>query len=95
MGSEHSGRGTGRRLASSGVTGICMRAVLRACPARAVENNSGSTKLTDDPKKVWPSGLTIAEAEEVQTQLVLGTRVFGGIALLAHFLAAAATPWLG
>ncbi|MEH6775049.1 MAG: light-harvesting protein, partial [Cereibacter changlensis] len=41
--------------------------------------------MTDDLNKVWPTGLTVAEAEEVQKQLILGTRVFGGIALLAHF----------
>ncbi len=51
--------------------------------------------MSDDEDKVWPTGLTLKEAEEVHSYLIDGTRVFGAIALLAHLLVAASTPWLG
>ena len=39
--------------------------------------------MADDPNRVWPSGLTTAEAEELQQGLVDGTRVFFMIAVIA------------
>lgn len=48
-----------------------------------------------DEGKVWPTGLTLGEAEEVHSYLIDGTRVFGAIALIAHILVAISTPWLG
>ncbi len=50
--------------------------------------------MAADPKKVYPSGLTIAEAEELHSHVINGTRAFGAIAVLAHALAYALTPWL-
>lgn len=51
--------------------------------------------MSDDPDKVWPTGLTLREAEEVHSYIIDGTRVFGAIAVLAHVLVAVSTPWLG
>jgi light-harvesting protein B-800-850 beta chain len=51
--------------------------------------------MPSDPNKVWPTGLTLSEAEEVHSYLIDGTRVFGIIALFAHGLVALTTPWLG
>jgi light-harvesting protein B-800-850 beta chain len=51
--------------------------------------------MSNDPDKVWPTGLTLREAEEVHSYLIDGTRVFGVIALIAHLLVAVTTPWLG
>ena len=50
--------------------------------------------MADDPNRVWPSGLTTAEAEELPQGLVDGTRVFFMIAVIAHILAFAFSPWL-
>lgn len=46
-----------------------------------------------DANKVWPTGLTVAEAEELHTYVINGFRIFVGIALVAHVLVYAAHPW--
>lgn len=48
----------------------------------------------DGANKVWPTGLTVGEAEEMHKYIIGGARMFGFIALCAHFLAYQLTPWL-
>jgi light-harvesting protein B-800-850 beta chain len=48
----------------------------------------------DDPSRVWPTGLTLPEAEELHRQVIDGTRIIFVNSIFAHILAFAFTPWL-
>lgn len=47
-----------------------------------------------DIDKVYPTGLTIAESQEVHASLIQGTQIFGMIAAFAHLLSYIYSPWL-
>jgi light-harvesting protein B-800-850 beta chain len=66
-----------------------------AQPNVRVQHEQSLLEITmADPNKVYPTGLTLAEAEELHGYVINGTRTFGAIAVLAHVLAYAFTPWL-
>jgi light-harvesting protein B-800-850 beta chain len=48
----------------------------------------------DDPSRVWPTGLTLPEAEELHRHVIDGARIFFAIAVFAHVLSYAFSPWL-
>jgi hypothetical protein len=50
--------------------------------------------MAEDSDRVYPTGLTPKEAEEIQNGLMWGSRIYGAIAILAHILAYMLTPWL-
>ena len=58
------------------------------------ERTHMSDPTASDPNKVWPTGLTEAESEEVHRHIIQGTQIFGMIAALAHLLAYIYSPWL-
>ena len=47
----------------------------------------------DDPDRIWPTGLTIRESEELHKHVIDGARVFFVISLIAHTLVYFLTPW--
>ncbi len=49
----------------------------------------------DDPDRVWPTGYTLKEAEEIHKHIIDGTRVFFAISVVAHVLVFTLSPWLG
>jgi hypothetical protein len=65
-----------------------------SCSKRATVIRMGEEFNMAEDTKVYPTGLTEKEAMEINEGLKWGTRIFGGIAVLAHVLAFALTPWL-
>lgn len=47
-----------------------------------------------DRDRVYPSGLTEKEAEELHKHVIDGSRIFFAIAVVAHLLAYLYSPWL-
>jgi light-harvesting protein B-800-850 beta chain len=50
--------------------------------------------MANNEDRVWPTGLTTAESEELHSKLIQGTQIFGLVSALAHLLAYIYSPWL-
>jgi light-harvesting protein B-800-850 beta chain len=61
--------------------------------ARVFEVEQGDITMSD-ANKVWPTGLTEDESQELHRSLIQGTQFFGMIAAFAHLLAYIYSPWL-
>jgi light-harvesting protein B-800-850 beta chain len=64
-------------------------------PHKQAISSEGETVMAEHhDEKVYPSGLTMAEAEELHKYLWQGTKIFGAVSLVAHLLTYASSPWL-
>jgi light-harvesting protein B-800-850 beta chain len=70
------------------------RAIRSRMPSCGPSTSSCKEKAMSDKDKVWPTGLTEAESQEIHRNLIQGTQIFGMIAALAHLLAFIYSPWL-
>jgi light-harvesting protein B-800-850 beta chain len=50
--------------------------------------------MVDDPNRVWSTGLTIREPEELHKHVIDAARVFFAIAPVADLPAYTYSPWL-
>jgi light-harvesting protein B-800-850 beta chain len=60
-----------------------------------LEDGMAMSNDLDDPNRVWPTGLTIVESEELHKHVIDGSRVFFAISVVAHILAYVYSPWFG
>jgi light-harvesting protein B-800-850 beta chain len=66
----------------------------RAGRAREYSISLGGSEMSEDAEKVYSTGLTLAQAEELHRNLIDGTRIFGAVSLVAHLLAYIYSPWM-
>lgn len=53
-----------------------------------------TTSTSTPNSKIYPEGLTLAEAKELEAQVIKGTKIFSAISVIAHILSYVYTPWL-
>jgi len=52
------------------------------------------SNVNADGERVWPTGFTESESQEIHRNLIQGTQIFGFISVLAHLFAYIYSPWL-